>query len=362
MKKLTVLVVFGGRSAEHEVSIRSARSIVNALSERKYKVIPVAISKSGKWLPSGHSAKILGPVRRKLLTPRCEVVSSGGKRALLCLAGRGSRRVDVVFPVLHGPYGEDGTVQGLFELADVPYVGSGVTGSGVGMDKDILKRIFREAGLPVVDFLMVRRSTWRKSRRAVTREVRAKFDLPVFVKPACLGSSVGICKVKTWRGLAPAIDCASRFDTKILVEQGVKNARELECSVLGNDEPLAACVGEIIPGSEFYDYDEKYFRDTAKLVVPAKLPKRVSERIRRISVEAFKVAQSAGMARVDFLMDRRTGKLYLSELNTIPGFTSISMYPRMWECCGISYPKLVDRLIELALERHADRSDIRVER
>jgi len=361
VKKLTVLVLFGGRSAEHEVSIRSAGSVINSLDARKYDVIPVAISKEGRWLSPVQSAKLLPDINKEPKTPRRDLVASGETSALIRIDSRPARRVDVVFPVLHGPYGEDGTVQGLLEMAGVPYVGSGVTGSAVGMDKDILKRLFREAGLPVVDFLMVPRSRWRRRRDEVMDEIRARFRFPVFVKPACLGSSVGIRKVTSRKALRSAMNYASRFDTKLLVEQGVRPI-ELECAVLGNDEPVASCVGQIIPGGEFYDYNEKYIYDRTKLVIPARIPESVAREVRRISVEAFKLADCAGMARVDFLFDKPTGKLYLSELNTIPGFTSISMYPKMWEHSGLSYPQLLDRLIELALERHADRARNRVDR
>lgn len=350
MKKRTVLVLFGGRSAEHEVSIASATSVINALDARRYDVVPLAISKRGRWLSPARSAELLANVTGRLRTRDCAVVP-----------GHIPRGVDVVFPVLHGPFGEDGTVQGLLELADVPYVGSGVCGSAVGMDKDLLKRVHRDAGLPVVDFLTVLRSRWRAHRREVMREVKSRLRYPVFVKPACLGSSVGIAKVKSHRALGGAMDAAAEFDTKLLIERGV-DARELECSVLGNDDPEASCVGEVIPGGEFYDYEEKYIRNTAELVIPAKVPKRVSERVRKLAVHAFKSADCAGLARVDFLMERRTHKLYVSELNTMPGFTSISMYPKLWEHSGLSYPKLLDRLIALAFERHADREHLRVER
>ncbi|KPL02663.1 MAG: hypothetical protein AMK75_02410 [Planctomycetes bacterium SM23_65] len=361
VKKLTVLVLFGGRSAEHEVSIRSATSVINALEAEKYDVIPVVISKAGKWLSPARSAGLLGRVNKALEAPEDELIASAGKSALIPVDSRRSRRVDVVFPVLHGPFGEDGTVQGLLELADVAYVGSGVVGSAVGMDKDLLKRLFRDAGLPVVDFLCVSRSRWRKSRRAVTSEIRSRFRYPVFVKPACLGSSVGISKVKSRRGIGEAMDAAARFDVKILVEQWI-DARELECSVMGNEEPRASCVGEIIPGGEFYDYEEKYIRDTTKLVIPAAIPKKVSQEVRRLSVQAFQAADCAGLARVDFLMHRRTRKLYVSELNTMPGFTEISMYPKLWEHSGLPYHALLDRLIELAIKRHQDRRDVRVDR
>lgn len=361
MKKLTVLVLFGGRSVEHEVSIRSARSIINALDARKYDVIPVAISTEGRWLPPVQSAKLLGDINKEPKTPRRELVASSESTALIRVDSHPAKRVDVVFPALHGPYGEDGTVQGLLEMAGAPYVGSGVTGSAVGMDKDILKRLFREAGLPVVDFLTVARSRWRRHGDEVTREICARFRFPVFVKPACLGSSVGIRKVTGPKALRNAMNYASRFDAKLLVEEGLRPI-ELECAVLGNDDPVASCVGQIVPGGDFYDYEEKYLFDRTKFIIPAKIPAKVAEEIRRISVEAFRLADCAGMARVDFLFDKPTRKLYISELNTIPGFTPISMYPKMWEHSGLPYPKLLDRLIELALERHADRARNRVNR
>ena len=361
MKKLNVLVLFGGKSAEHEVSIRSATSVINALETKKYDVIPVAISKGGKWLSPARSARLLGRLNKALKTPKGELIASAGKAALIPVDSKRSRSVDVVFPVLHGPFGEDGTVQGLLELADVAYVGSGVAGSAVGMDKDLLKRLFRDAGLPVVNFLCVSRSRWRKSRRDVMREIQSRFHYPVFVKPVCMGSSIGISKVKSHRKLGEAMDAAAEFDVKVLVEQGI-NVRELECSVMGNEEPEASCVGEIVPGGEFYDYEEKYIRDRTKLVIPAEIPEKVSEEVRRLSVQAFKAADCAGLARVDFLMQKRTHKLYVSELNTMPGFTRISMYPKLWEHSGVPYHELLDRLIQLAIDRHRDRSGFRVDR
>jgi len=362
VNKRTVLVLFGGRSAEHEVSIRSATSVINALRESRYDVVPVAISKRGKWLSPARSAKLLTGINKRPKTPKRDAISSGASRALIRIDDVGKPAVDVVFPVLHGPFGEDGTVQGLLELADLPYVGSGVAGSAVGMDKDLQKRLLREAGLPVVDFLTVARRRWRRTRRKVLAEINARFRLPVFVKPACLGSSVGISKVKLRRALAAAMDAAAEFDTKIIVEAGVDGARELECSVLGNDAPETSCVGEVIPGGEFYDYEEKYVRDTTELVIPAKIPKRVSERVRKLAAAAFQATDCAGLARADFLMHRRTHKLYVSELNTMPGFTEISMYPKLWAHAGLTYSKLLDRLITLAFERHKDREHLRVDR
>jgi D-alanine-D-alanine ligase len=355
-----VLVLFGGKSAEHEVSIISASSVMNAMDPAKYDVIPVMITQAGRWLRPKESAKVLEQVRRPLKTPDRPPVGTDGS-PLIRVNTTAAPGIDVVFPVLHGPFGEDGTVQGLLELANVPYVGSGVTGSAVGMDKDLMKRLFREAGLPVVDFVLVTRARWRRARKAVLREMLARFDLPVFVKPACLGSSVGIRRVRNRGELERAMDFAARYDTKLLVEEGL-TPLELECAVLGNEEPIASCVGQIIPPGGFYDYEEKYVYDRTQLVIPARITKRVAERVRKLSVLAYKAVDCAGMARVDFLLDKPAGRLCVSELNTIPGFTSISMYPKMWEHSGLPYPKLLDRLIELAIERHADRADVRVER
>ena len=360
MAKLTVLVLFGGRSAEHEVSIVSASSVINGLNPERYNVIPVMITKQGQWLDPADSAKRLKRVKRPLSKPRRKLISSDGA-PLIKVGHLRAAGVDVVFPVLHGPYGEDGTVQGLLELADVPYVGSGVSGSAVGMDKDILKRVFRDAGLPVVDFLTVLRSRWRAGRDAVMAELLARFTFPVFVKPACLGSSVGIRKATSRKTLRLAMDYAARFDTKLVIEQGVKPL-ELECAVLGNDEPQASCVGQIVPVGGFYDYKEKYLYDRTKLLIPARVPAKLAEKVRRLSVLAYRAADCAGLARVDFLLDKTTGRLYVSELNTMPGFTSISMYPKMWERSGIPFGQLLDRLIAFAIERHADRASVRVDR
>ncbi|HKZ52429.1 MAG TPA: D-alanine--D-alanine ligase family protein, partial [Candidatus Acidoferrales bacterium] len=262
--------------------------------------------------------------------------------------------LDVVFPVLHGTFGEDGTVQGLLELADIPYVGAGVLGSAVGMDKDVQKRLFRQAGLPVADYLAVRRQEWDTSRKAVLRAAR-RLRLPVFVKPANLGSSVGISKVSRWAALPEAMEHAFEFDKKVLVEQGI-TGREVEVSVLGNEEPKASLPGEVIPAREFYDYTAKYLEESTRFVVPAKLTPRQTRRFQELAVAAFRATECEGMARVDFLLSRRSGKIYISELNTIPGFTAISMYPKLWQASGLSYSELVDRLIELALERHREKS------
>lgn len=324
--KLRVAVVYGGRSGEHEVSINSARSIMDAMDRERYEVLPILISKEGKWNP-------------------LPILPEPG-------ANPG---IDVVFPALHGTFGEDGTVQGLFELADLAYVGAGVLASSTSMDKEVMKRLARERGLAVVDYVVLRRGDNN------LEEVCGKLPFPVFVKPANLGSSVGISKAHGCDELRAAIELAAAYDRKILVERGV-DGREFECSVLGNEDPLASAPCEILPSREFYDYDDKYILGEARTVVPADLTAGETEEIRRLAVECYRAVDCEGMARVDFLMEGATGRIYINEINTIPGFTSISMYPKMWEASGLSYPKLIDRLIELALARHAARKATRFSR
>ena len=359
--KRRVVVLFGGHSAEHEVSVRSATSVINALASDACDVVPVAITKEGHWLSPAESVKRLPDVTRKLLGLDIPAVSGEKAGALIEIGRSVCDERTVVIPVLHGPYGEDGTVQGLLELADVPYIGSGVAGSAVGMDKNLLKRLLREADLSVVDFMTVLRSRWRADRDGVVAAVEERLSYPIFVKPACLGSSVGISKAHDRGELLAAMDLASEYDPKLILEQGI-DAREFEVSVLGNDEPEASCVGEIIPGGEFYDYEEKYLRDTTTLVIPAEIDDVLSDDIRRLAIEAFRAADCSGLARADFLMERASRKVYLSELNTMPGFTAISMYPKLWEHSGLPYAELLDRLIDLAIERYEDRRDVRVER
>ena len=360
--KLRVLVLFGGRSTEHEVSIRSATSIINALDRARYDVIPVAISRSGKWLSPAASAKLLPEAKGPLSTVSAATIGNGDGRSLVTVTGADDpspRLVDVVFPVLHGTFGEDGTVQGLFDLANLPYVGCGVLGSAIGMDKDITKQLLRQAGLPIVKFMTLYRHDWRRRRKEILREIQARFQLPVFTKPANSGSSVGICKAHDEKELVAYLDEAFTYDRKALVEEAIMG-RELECSVLGNQEVRSAAVGEVIPGSEFYDYAEKYLKDTTKLIVPAELSKRTSDRVRSLAARAFKAIEGEGLARVDFFLQKDTNKLFINELNTMPGFTSISMYPKMWEAQGLPYSELVDELIRLAIERHRDRSQNRL--
>jgi len=361
-EKLRVGVIFGGQSGEHEVSLASAQGIMEAMNKERYEIIPVGITKEGRWLTSGEPMKLLQsggpgvsaqvaeaqPMRREL-APRSRRDLVPGTRET------GFPQVDVVFPVLHGPRGEDGTVQGLLELADIPYVGAGVLGSALGMDKIAMKAVFASHGLPVVEHVALKRRDWERDPDAMMELVEEELGYPCFIKPANLGSSVGISKVHQRSELASALHLAARYDRRMLAERAV-DAREIEVSVLGNDEPIASVPGEIIPCREFYDYVAKYIDDRSELIIPADLPPAMTRRIQELAIAAFLVVDCAGMARVDFLLDKDTGELYLGELNTIPGFTPISMYPKLWEASGISYSELIDRLIELALERHADDS------
>jgi D-alanine-D-alanine ligase len=361
-KKLRTGVIFGGRSGEHEVSLMSARSVLNALDRSRYEVIEIGISHSGEWYVGEgvlaafenrdlkrlqRAAVLPDPTRNELYQMTGE--QNGASMRLDCLS-----ELDVVFPVLHGTFGEDGTLQGLLELADLAYVGAGVVGSAVGMDKGIFKDVMRSHGIPVVDSRIILRSQIEKDIQQAVRLAEELGDYPYFVKPANLGSSVGITKCQNRSDLLEGFLEAARYDRRVLVERGLRNVREIEVSVLGNDEPQASVPGEILPSREYYTYEAKYIDGTSGLLIPAPLSAEQTGRVRELAVEAYKATDCAGMARVDFLLDEN-GNIYLNELNTIPGFTGISMYPRLWEASGLSYPALVDRLIELALERKADR-------
>lgn len=358
-RKLRVAILFGGRSGEHEVSLRSAASIMGALDPERFEVVPVGITKSGRWLLGNDAAGLLaaGRVEEGAGTPVTLV--GGGGAALTTLDGgrSGERRVsvDVIFPVLHGPNGEDGTVQGLLELANVPYVGSGVLASAVGMDKGVMKDVFRQHGLPVTDHLVVRRPDWEGDPEPVIERIEAEIGYPCFVKPANLGSSVGISKARDRAGLREAMELAARFDRRLIVERGV-DARELECSVLGNDEPAASVPGEIVPCNEFYDYKAKYVDDRSDLLIPAPVSPETARQVQELAVRAFMALDCAGMARVDFFLERGSNRLLVNEINTIPGFTAISMYPKLWEASGLPYRELIARLIDLALERWRDKN------
>jgi D-alanine-D-alanine ligase len=360
-RKIKVGVVFGGRSGEHEVSLASARGIMNAMDKEKYEIVPIGITKEGRWIASGDPMKALEAGTPEESVPAA-LLGDPSQRGLMCLEESETAmttarlsEIDVVFPILHGPHGEDGTVQGLLELADIPYVGAGVLGSALGMDKALMKTVFQAHGLPVVEYLVIKRKEWEHDPQRVMQRIEDVLDYPCFVKPSNLGSSVGISKVHQRDELAPALDLAARYDRKMLAERGV-NAREIEVSVLGNDNPIASVPGEIIPCREFYDYVAKYVDDRSELIIPADLPPETTQRIRELAIKAYLVVDCAGMARVDFLLDKDSGQIYVGELNTIPGFTPISMYPKLWEASGIPYSELIDRLIELALERHADKS------
>ena len=361
--KIRVGVVFGGRSAEHEVSLASATSVMNALDRNKYEVIPIGISHEGRWLSSGEALRLLKERVDIRDQPEHILVPDPRKQGLVPLQNSGtavtSHAVDVVFPVIHGPYGEDGTIQGLFELADIPYVGAGVLGSAVGMDKVVQKQLLRQADIPVAPDLWFPYYEFVRHQKKILASIEKKLRYPCFVKPPNMGSSVGISKAHTREELIAAIQLAGEFDRKILVERGIPNAREIECSVLGNEEPMASVPGEIIPSNEFYDYDAKYVDGKSTAEIPAKLPKAVVKRIQDYSLRAFKALDCAGMARVDFLVQRKGGKITLNEVNTIPGFTSISMYPKLWQASGLSYPALLDKLITLAMERHESKKNLK---
>jgi D-alanine-D-alanine ligase len=378
-KRLRVAVLYGGRSGEHEVSLASAAAVFANLDRGKYEPVAVKLEKDGRWVladrpPSAASAaEVIEQSRhdsskarggREILIPpkpgvdTMLVLDNRGDRAdadrVVSLTGLG---VDVVFPVLHGPFGEDGTIQGLLELADVAYVGCGVLASAVGMDKLVMKTVFRAHGLRVPDWLGITRSEWADDPAEVTRRIEKDLGYPLFVKPANLGSSLGISKVPGRGALAGAMAHAASFDRRIVVERAVPNAREIECAVLGNASPAASVPGEIMPSREFYDYEAKYLDNTSRLEIPARLDERTADDVRRQAIEAFRAIDGAGLARVDFLLNRDTGELFVNEINTMPGFTTISMYSKLWAASGVDYPTLVDRLIQLAIERRQDKQN-----
>lgn len=359
-QKIRLAVLFGGRSGEHEVSIASATSVLQAIDRQKYDVLPVYLTPEGRWLPEVEPAHLLQCVTQPLMQPAVLLSSDPQQRGLLPLSStagtrtEGARPIDVVFPLLHGTYGEDGTVQGLLELADIPYVGAGVLGAAVGMDKGVMKILFQAAGLPVVPHLVVRRLDWERNPVVVQAQILRTLSLPLFVKPANLGSSVGISKVKQVEALPAALELACQYDRRLLIEQGL-DCSELECSVLGNDDPQVSVVGEIVSHREFYDYEAKYGAGQSELRIPAAIAPTLADELRDMALVAFRAIDAAGLARVDFFVERQTGKAYVNEINTLPGFTTVSMYPKLWEASGLPYDQLIDRLVQLALERHHDR-------
>ena len=392
MKKLRVGILFGGRSGEHEVSLLSAASVLQAMDQKKYDVHLIGIAKDGRWLTANDAAHLLpsptGAAQhlragdpeatpgaallehgQEVLVPPVpsQAERSGSALATLRTSAEKSLNVDVIFPVLHGTFGEDGTVQGLFELADIAYVGSGVLGSSAGMDKDVMKRLFAAAKLPIPKHVTLLRRAWQQNPRRAIQRIEAALRYPMFVKPANLGSSVGISKAHDRKELSAAIDLAAGFDRKIVIEVSIggkrAKARELEVAVLGNDSPQASVVGEVIPCKEFYDYEAKYLSEGSQLIIPAKLTAAETKRVRQMAIDAFRACDLAGMARVDFLMEpgasiaTRPRKIFLNEVNTLPGFTAISMYPKLWQASGLPYSQLIDRLIDLALERHEEKKN-----
>jgi D-alanine-D-alanine ligase len=374
VSKLRVGVIYGGRSGEHEVSLASAAAVFQNLDPQRYEPIAIRIEKDGRWRLAERPPRLLSAadvIDAAKTQPadagrEAHLVAHPGIETLLTIDRTNrhgevvsSLALDVVFPVLHGPYGEDGTVQGLLELANVPYVGAGVLASAVGMDKAVMKLVFAARGLPICDYEVVLKRDWQRDEPGALSAIVNRLGFPVFVKPANLGSSVGISKAKHAAELRTAIALAAEFDRKIVVEAAVPDAREIECAVAGNDEPEASVPGEIVPSREFYDYEAKYLDESSKLLIPAPLTEAQSEEVRTLALAAFKAIDGAGMARVDFLLAGDSGVLYLNEVNTIPGFTTISMYSKLWAASGLDYPRLLDRLITLALERHAEKQQLR---
>jgi D-alanine-D-alanine ligase len=368
-KKIRLGVIYGGRSGEHEVSVRSARAVIEAVDPEKYEIIPVAITREGRWLSQAESASLLPESGRLRLSnyaggdtdASTALVVDPSRGGLLRQEGAsdGDQGLDVVFPVLHGTYGEDGTIQGLLEMAGIPYVGCGVLASSTGMDKVAMKTLFRHAGLPVCKYDWFLRRDWEVNPSEVRERIEGSIGYPCFVKPANLGSSVGVSRADDAETLVAAVNLAARYDRKIIVEEGL-DARELECAVLGNDEPEASLPGEYVVHDEqakFLDYTEKYSSTGhVEFVVPAPIPKRLSRRIQELAVRAFKAVDGAGFARVDFFLRRDNNKLLVNELNTIPGLTDVSGFPQMWDASGVPFAQVIDRLVELAFERHAEKS------
>lgn len=364
MSKIRVGLIYGGRSGEHEVSVLSANSVMMAINRDKYEVFPIGITKEGRWVPGQSPSQLVES--RDLQVRLLNKGNGNDNYQWLALSNNQGKllaglrdRVDVIFPVMHGPFGEDGTIQGLLELAGIPYVGGGVLASAVGMDKVMMKMIFQQNGLPVGDYLFYLRNALESNSEAVFSEIERELGYPCFIKPANLGSSVGISKAHDRVELKRALHYAAEYDRRIIVEK-MLNGREIECAVLGNDEPIASVPGEIMPCAEFYDYEAKYVLNDSKLEIPAVLPEELTVQIQDYAVRAFKAIDCAGLGRVDFFIDEKAGKVFVNEINTIPGFTRISMYPKLWEASGIGYTDLIDRLLKLALERYQDKARNRV--
>jgi D-alanine-D-alanine ligase len=363
MQRIRVGVIFGGRSGEHEVSLMSARSVMSAINTDRYEIIPIGISKEGRWIAGQDAMQAL---EQGSDAERAALLGDPSEHSLMRMERANDdeltlssvSELDVIVPILHGPYGEDGTIQGLLELAGLAYVGAGVLGSAVAMDKVVFKKVMEAEGIPVLPYQLVLRSEWERNPVETVAQIEARLHYPVFTKPANLGSSVGITKCRGHNEVKHGLKEAARYDRRLIVEQGIE-AREIECSVLGNDNPVASVAGEIVPSREFYSYQAKYLDsgdEASDLLIPAPIPEAVHDQVRQWAVQAYKAIDCAGMARVDFLLEKAANRLYLNELNTIPGFTSISMYPKLWEASGLPYAELVERLISLALERYAEKA------
>jgi D-alanine-D-alanine ligase len=359
VSKIKVGLIYGGRSGEHEISVLSANSVLTAINLEKYEVFPIGVTKDGRWLPGQTPAALVKSEELQVRwLPETDSIEPG--RSITLENNRGQllsslrESLDIIFPIMHGPFGEDGTIQGLLELAGIPYVGGGVLASSVGMDKSIMKAIFKQNGLPVGDYRTYLRHEWEKGPERIIKEIETDLGYPCFIKPANLGSSVGISKAHHCEELKSALNLAAGFDRKLVVEKMI-TGREIECAVLGNDEPIASVPGEIVPGAEFYDYEAKYIQNNSRLIIPADLGSEMTQRVRDMAIKAFKAVDCAGLGRVDFFVEPETSQIYVNEINTIPGFTRISMYPKLWEASGVSYPDLIDRLLQLAVERYEDK-------
>jgi D-alanine-D-alanine ligase len=360
-KRIRIGVIFGGRSVEHEVSLVSAASIINALNREKYEVIPIGIASTGQWLSSSETLRLLKEKQPIDLEQEQLLVPDPRKQSLVAINdGGGTGTVlDVIFPAVHGKFGEDGALQGLLELADLPYIGPGVLGSAVGMDKVIQKELLIRAKIPTAPGVWFTIEEYNARQKKIIAEIERTLTYPLFVKPSNSGSSIGISKSHHRKELLEAISLAMQFDRKILVEEGINNAREIECGILGNDHPVASVLGEIVSSNEFYDYDAKYVDGKSDAIIPAKLPDTVVKKIQQYALKAFRTLDCAGMARIDFLVTKKSNRIFLNEINTIPGFTSISMYPKLWQASGVSYSALLDKLIQLAIERHEAKAKLR---
>src|SRR6266568_2649200 len=370
-KKLRIGLFFGGRSGEHEVSLASAKSVMENLDKDKFEVVPIGITKEGSWLLGVDPVRLLAaeqdvtPDANLEQTTAVTLTGDPTLRRLIPVQGGeplgSGGSIDVLFPVMHGTYGEDGSLQGLMDMANVPYVGCGVLGSALGMDKEKMKMVFQSVGLPIVDYVVYRRNEWERSPETIMDAIEQRFGYPCFVKPVNLGSSVGVSKAHSREELEHAINVAAEYDRKIIIERAI-DCREVECAVLGNDEPIASVVGEVISSNEFYDYRAKYIDNKSQTIIPANIPQATAEEVRRQSVQAFLALDLSGLARVDFFIEKESGQVYINEVNTLPGFTTISMYPKLWEASGLPYAQLLDRLIELAIERHQDKQRNRTSR